>query len=197
MLTDGRRWWVWQWQVNHDGSLAGGSLTDERAFVAGQDAEALAWLQRKTEPCFIRRIGRLYQPAGVTTAPCPDDPTGLTEQALNLFLLVVSSSGTRKTRTKFAFTLSGRSTDNLATPAARTTPRCPSSTVNQSSTINRSSPALPQRSRLPMTTARPAATSPPPAATAPPPAGSTLVGAGPLLNQRAAPYGPARPTDAI
>ena len=49
MLTDGQRWWVWQWPVNHDGSLAGGRLTDERAFVAGQDAEALAWLQSKTE----------------------------------------------------------------------------------------------------------------------------------------------------
>ena len=69
MLTGGRRWWVWQRQVNHDGSLAGGRLPDERTFVAGQDAEALAWLQRKTEPRFIRRIGRLYQPAGVTTAP--------------------------------------------------------------------------------------------------------------------------------
>ena len=53
MLTDGRRWWVWQWQVNHDGSLAGGRLTDESLFVAGQDAEALAWLRRKTEPRFI------------------------------------------------------------------------------------------------------------------------------------------------
>ena len=49
MLTDGQRWWVWQWPVNHDGSLAGGRLVDERAFVAGQDAEALAWLQSKTE----------------------------------------------------------------------------------------------------------------------------------------------------
>ena len=49
MLTDGRRWWVWQWPVNHDGSLAGSRLTDERSFVAGQDAEALAWFQGKTE----------------------------------------------------------------------------------------------------------------------------------------------------
>ena len=48
VLTDGRRWWVWQWPVNHDGSLAGGRLTDEKIFVAGQDAEALAWLQSKT-----------------------------------------------------------------------------------------------------------------------------------------------------
>ena len=48
MLTDGQRWWVWQWPVNHDGSLAGGSLTDEMVFAPGQDAEALAWLQSKT-----------------------------------------------------------------------------------------------------------------------------------------------------
>ena len=48
VLTDGRRWWVWQWPVNHDGSLGGGRLTDEKIFVAGQDAEALAWLQSKT-----------------------------------------------------------------------------------------------------------------------------------------------------
>ena len=103
MLTDGQRWWVWQWPVNHDGSLAGGRLTDERAFVAGQDAEALAWLRRKTEPRFIRRIGRPYQPAGVTTVPCRIVLIGSPEQALNLLLLVVSPSGTRKTMTKFAF----------------------------------------------------------------------------------------------
>ena len=42
----------------------------------------------------------LCQPAGVTTAPCRMTQTGLTEQALNLFLLAVSPSGTRKTRTK-------------------------------------------------------------------------------------------------
>ena len=99
MLTDGRRWWVWQWPVNHDGSLAGGRLTDERAFVAGQDAEALAWLQSKTEPRFIRRIGRLYQPAGVTTVPCRMTAIGSPEQALRLILLAARPSGTWKIRT--------------------------------------------------------------------------------------------------
>ena len=48
ILTDGQSWWVWRWQVNHDGSLAGGHLTDERAFAPGQDAEALAWLRSIT-----------------------------------------------------------------------------------------------------------------------------------------------------
>ena len=54
--------------------------------------------------------------SGCHHRPVPDDRTGSPEQALNLFLLVVSPSGTRKTRTKFAFTLSGRSADNLETP---------------------------------------------------------------------------------
>jgi len=48
MLTDGRQWWVWQWQGNYDGSLTQPRLTDEKAFTPGQDAEALAWLQSKT-----------------------------------------------------------------------------------------------------------------------------------------------------
>ena len=91
--------------------------------------------------------------SGCHHRPVPDDPTGLPEQALNLLLLVVSPSGTRKTRTKSPrVTLSGRSTDNLESGR----PDNPPVSLNhQSSIANRQSPAPPQRSRLPMTTALP------------------------------------------
>ena len=58
MLTDGRQWWVWKWPVNHDGSLAGKSLTDARTFVTGQEGEALAWLQDKAG----ERVGKPWVP---------------------------------------------------------------------------------------------------------------------------------------
>ena len=48
MLTDGQRWWVWEWAANYDGTLAGRRLADAKTFTPGQDAEALAWLQSKT-----------------------------------------------------------------------------------------------------------------------------------------------------
>ena len=48
---------------------------------------------------------------------------------MNLLLLAASPSGTRKTRTKFAFTLSGRSADNLEpNGTARTFPDAHQST---------------------------------------------------------------------
>ncbi len=43
-------------------------------------------LLRRRMTCTARVV--LCQPAGVTTAPCRIDPTGLPEQALNLLLLV-------------------------------------------------------------------------------------------------------------
>ncbi len=48
MLTDGQRWWVWEWATNYDGALAGSRLADAKTFTPGQDGEALAWLQSKT-----------------------------------------------------------------------------------------------------------------------------------------------------
>ena len=48
MLTDGQRWWLWEWATNYDGTLAGRRLADAKTFTPGQDAEALAWLQSKT-----------------------------------------------------------------------------------------------------------------------------------------------------
>ena len=132
--------------------------------------------------------------SGCHHRPVQDAPTGLPEQALNLFLPAVSPSGTRKTRTKFAFTLSGRSADNLATPAARTTPG-----VLQSSIINRQSPiACPTAKEPPSNDNRPATTRPPPPATAmPPPAGSALVATGPSPISAPGRNGAARATDAI
>ena len=75
MLTDGRQWWVWQWQVNYDGSLTQSRLTDEKAFTPGQDAEALDWLQSKT---------------GQTTGKpwVPSDPIALFENYLSELQLI-------------------------------------------------------------------------------------------------------------
>ena len=69
----------------------------------------------------------------------PDDPTGLTEQALNLFLLAASPSGTRKTMTKSHALRSQAVAPTTWNPAARTIPRCPLSPVNRPSIINRPS----------------------------------------------------------
>ena len=59
MLTDGQLWWLWEWQVNHDGSLSQKRLADQRSFYSGQDAEALFWLQSKTD----QTTGKPWVPA--------------------------------------------------------------------------------------------------------------------------------------
>ena len=75
--------------------------------------------------------------SGCHHRPVPDDRTGLPEQALNLLLLVVSPSGTRKTMTKSpSVTLSGRSADNLES-GRPDNPRCPSIIHHQSPITNR------------------------------------------------------------
>ena len=112
--------------------------------------------------------------SGCHHRPVPDDRTGLPEQALNLFLLVVSPSGTRKTRTKFAFTLSGRSADNLESGRPDNPPvslnHQPSIAVNHQPPI-----ACPTgRSRLPNDN-RPVAARPPPLAAMSPPAGTPFL----------------------
>ena len=92
----------------------------------------------------------------------PDDPTGLPEQALNLLLLVVSPSGTRKTMTKSHALRSQAVAPTTWNPAARTIPLCPFIIRRQSSTANR----LTRRkgAAFPMTTALP-----PPTCCRPPP----------------------------
>ena len=77
----------------------------------------------------------------------PNDPTGLPEQALNLFLLAASPSGTRKTRTKSHALRSQAVAPTTWNPAARTIPRCPLSPVNFQSSIANRPPT--ERSRLP------------------------------------------------
>ena len=70
--------------------------------------------------------------SGCHHRPVPDDPTGLTEQALNLLLLAVSPSGTRKTRTKsHALRSQAVAPTTWQLRLARTTPRCPSSIIRQ------------------------------------------------------------------
>ena len=59
MLTDGQLWWLWEWQINHDGSLSQKRLADRRSFYSGQDAEALYWLQSKTD----QTTGKPWVPA--------------------------------------------------------------------------------------------------------------------------------------
>ena len=107
----------------------------------------------------------------------PDDPTGLTEQALNLFLPVVSPFGTRKTRTKSpSVTLSGRSADNLESGRPDNPPvsliNHPSTANCQPSIINRAN--LPEK-ELPSNDNRPVATCPPPLAAMSPPAGTPFL----------------------
>ena len=117
----------------------------------------------------------LCQPAGVTTAPCRIDPTGLPEQALNLLLLAVSPSGTRKTMTKSHALRSQAVAPTTWNPAARTIPRCPFIIRRQSSTANRQPSNPPQRSRLPNDNRPATAHLLPPAAAMSPPAGTPFV----------------------
>ena len=101
----------------------------------------------------------------------PDDRTGSPEQALNLLLLVVSPSGTRKTMTKSHALRSQAVAPTTWNPAARTTPGVPHQpSVNCQPSIARPSSNPPQRSRLPMTTALPPRTCcrPPPRCPRPP-----------------------------
>ena len=117
----------------------------------------------------------LCQPAGVTTAPCRIDPTGLPEQALNLLLLAVSPSGTRKTMTKSHALRSQAVAPTTWNPAARTTPRCPFTIRHQPPIANRQSPDPPKRSRLPNDNRPATAHLLPPAAAMSPPAGTPFV----------------------
>ena len=136
--------------------------------LAGRQENGLTLVGTQFQLVLLRRcmyrMARvvLCQPAGVTTAPCRIDPTGLPEQALNLLLLVVSPSGTWKTMTKSHALRSQAVAPTTWNPAARTIP--PVSLHYPPSIINSQPSNPPQRSRLPMPIALP-----PPTCCRPPP----------------------------
>ena len=103
----------------------------------------------------------------------PDDPTGSPEQALNLLLLVVSPSGTRKTMTKsHALRSQAVAPTTWQLRFARTTPGVPSLSV-----INRQSPTACPTAKEPPSNANRLATAHllPPAAAMSPPAGTSFL----------------------